>query len=538
MEKRLDRGAGILMPISSLPSPYGIGTFGKAAYEFADLLEEAGQVYWQVLPIGPTSYGDSPYQSFSTFAGNPYFIDLDMLIEEGLVDKAEVKALDWGELEDDIDYSKLYESRYKILKKAFSRTKECAGEAYKEFILNNEDWLNDYALFMACKEHFGQKEWLKWEKDIRIREPEAVKHYTDILNGEIEFWKYIQFKFYAQWDKLKKYINDKDIKIIGDIPIYVALDSSDVWANPKQYQLDENLKPVDVAGCPPDAFSDYGQKWGNPLYDWEVMEKDDFSWWRRRMAAASKLYDIIRIDHFIGIAKYYAIPSEGVPVDGEYRLGPDIKLTKAIDEAIGDAMIIAEDLGVAMPEAKKLLEVSSYPGMKVLEFAFDGNCANEYLPHNYMPNCVVYSGTHDNETLIGYFGTIDKKGFKFLMDYVDCNDDKDKLADSIIRLAYRSVADTAIIQMQDILHKDNKSRMNLPSTIGCNWRWRMKSGEFESRHIEKLYKMADIYYRLPKKVYKKREIEAKKKAEEEKAKKEAQKAAENKKKLSSVVKPM
>ena len=538
MDKRLDRGAGILMPISSLPSPYGIGTFGKAAYEFADLLEEAGQTYWQVLPIGPTSYGDSPYQSFSTFAGNPYFIDLDMLIKEEIVDKKEVEALDWGQLEDDIDYSKLYESRYKILKKAFSKTKEQNSKEYKKFVVDNEEWLDDYALFMACKEHFGQKEWLKWDEDIRIREPKALKHYSTLLEEEVAFWKYIQFKFYSQWEKLKKYVNDKDIKIIGDIPIYVALDSSDVWANPKQYQLDKNLKPIDVAGCPPDAFSDYGQKWGNPLYDWEVMEKDDFAWWRKRMASASKLYDVIRIDHFIGIAKYYAIPVDGVPVDGEYRLGPDIKLIKAIDEAIGNAMIIAEDLGVAMPEAKKLLEVSSYPGMKVLEFAFDGNCANEYLPHNYMPNCVVYSGTHDNETLVGYFETIDKKGFEFLKDYVDCNDDKDKLADSIIRLAYRSVADTAVIQMQDILHKDNKSRMNLPSTIGCNWRWRMKSGEFGSKQAEKLYKLADIYYRLPKKIYKKREIEAKKKAEEEKAKKEAKKAAESRKKLSSVVKPI
>lgn len=495
MDHRLTRGAGILLPISSLPSPYGIGTFGKEAYKFVDQLKEAGQTYWQVLPIGPTSYGDSPYQSFSTFAGNPYFIDLDMLIEEGLLDKSTVNDIIWGELEYDIDYAKIYENRYTVLRKAFLKSKERTGKEYKSFLEKNKYWIEDYSLYMACKDHFENKEWLLWDEDIRLRKPEAVKHYSELLKESIEFWKYVQYKFYSQWNELKKYANDNGIKIIGDIPIYVALDSSDVWANPSQYQLDEDLKPVDVAGCPPDAFSDYGQKWGNPLYDWDAMEKDDFSWWRKRMKAASGLYDIIRIDHFIGMAKYYAIPADGVPVDGEYRLGPGVKLTKAINESIGDAQIIAEDLGVSMPEARELLDASGYPGMKVLEFAFDGNRANEYLPHNYEKNCVVYSGTHDNETLIGYFDSLDKESFKFLKEYTGCHHKKN-LADVIIKMAYQSVADTAIIQMQDILHKDNKSRMNLPSTIGQNWRWRMKKNEFKKEHIEKLYKLTDIYYRL------------------------------------------
>ena len=355
MEQRLTRGAGILLPISSLPSPHGIGTFGKAAYQFVDSLKAAGQMYWQVLPIGPTSYGDSPYQSFSTFAGNPYFIDLDMLVEEGLVERSVLNSIDWGQLEYDIDYSKMYDNRYAILRKAFFKSQEREKEEYKAFIADNKEWLDDYSLFMACKDYFEQKEWLKWEEDIKTRKPEALKYYRALLKEKVEFWQYVQYKFFEQWKKLKTYANENCIEIIGDIPIYVALDSSDVWSDPTHYQLDDNLKPVDVAGYPPDAFSDYGQKWGNPIYDWDAMEKDGFSWWMRRMSAASKLYDVIRIDHFIGIAKYYAIPVDGVPSDGEFRPGPGEKLIEAIDKAVGDSKIIAEDLGDAVPEAKRLL---------------------------------------------------------------------------------------------------------------------------------------------------------------------------------------
>lgn len=509
MEKRLKRGAGILLPISSIPSPYGIGTFGKAAYEFVDKLKKAGQIYWQVLPIGPTSYGDSPYQSFSTFAGNPYFIDLDMLIEDGLLKKEDVKKLDWGDKEDDIDYSKIYENRFTVLKKAFDNARKSKDKEYEAFVSNNAEWLGDYALFMACKEHFGQKEWLLWDEDIKMREPKALERYSAMLEENIEFWKYVQFKFYSQWKSLKKYVNDNGISIIGDIPIYVALDSSDIWANPKQYQLDANLNPVHVAGCPPDAFSDYGQKWGNPLYDWAVMEKDGFAWWKKRMAAAAQMYDVIRIDHFIGIAKYYAIPVDKTPSDGEYRLGPAKKLTDAIDAAIGNAHIIAEDLGVALPEARKLLQKTGYPGMKVMEFAFDGNCSNEYLPHNHKINCVVYVGTHDNETLVGYLNSLDSKGFKYLKAYTGRKRKKD-CAESIIRLTYGSVADTVIIQMQDVLFMDNAARMNLPSTIGQNWKWRLKKDEFGEKEISELFNLADIYFRLPETIYKKRRLEEEK----------------------------
>lgn len=527
--KRLERGAGILLPISSLPSPYGIGSLGQEAYYFVDQLKEAGQRYWQVLPVGPTSFGDSPYQSFSTFAGNPYFIDLDMLQEEGLLKKEEILSIDWGKLAYDVDYQKMYVNRFGILKKAFLRWQEKNAERkdesvdvrknivdirkkisektdlsnyrdcmnlsdYQDFVDKNRDWLEDYSLFMSCKDYFGGVEWLSWNKDIRFREKSALEYYRQLLKEKIEFWCFVQYKFFEQWNALKKYANGKGIQIIGDIPIYVALDSADVWANPGQYQLDETLHPVDVAGCPPDAFSDYGQKWGNPIYDWKVMEKDHFRWWKKRIRAAGSMYDVVRIDHFIGIVRYYAIPADGVPVDGAFREGPGAKLIEAIDESIGDAKVIAEDLGVVVPGVRKLLEQSGYPGMKILEFAFDGNRENEYLPHNYERNCVVYSGTHDNETLLGYFDSLPEKGYTYLQDYTGVKK-REELADAVIRLAYQSVADTVILQMQDILKKDNDARMNLPSTIGQNWRWRLKKEEFGEKQIAFLAKLADIYHR-------------------------------------------
>lgn len=498
MEHRLERGAGILLPVSSLPSPYGIGTLGKEAYHFIDQLELAGQKYWQVLPVGPTSYGDSPYQSFSTFAGNPYYIDLDMLVEEGLIEKEDVEMTNWGELCSDVDYEKMYENRYRILKKAFYRCGKMEKKRIQKFCEKNEFWLTDYCLFMACKDYFGGIAWLSWEEDIRIRKEEAVSYYSQLLKEKMEFWQFVQYKFDQQWNRLKRYANEKGILIIGDIPIYVALDSADIWANTSQYQLDKNLHPMDVAGCPPDAFSDYGQKWGNPLYDWEAMQADDFSWWKKRMEMAHTRYDIIRIDHFIGIVRYFAIPEDGEPADGEYRKGPGMALLKAIQETIGTGNLIAEDLGVIVPEVKKVLKESGYPGMKVLEFAFDGQSDNDYLPHNYEKNCVVYSGTHDNETLLGYFHSLSEEEFGYLCKYVNANKESD-LVKAIIRLAYQSVADTAIIQMQDILEKDNSARMNLPSTVGINWKWRMKTGEFTTEKIAWIREMTEVYNRLPKK---------------------------------------
>ena len=489
-----DRGAGILMPISSLASPYGIGTLGEEAYHFVDRLVKAGQKYWQVLPAGPTSFGDSPYQSFSAFAGNPYFIDLDTLIEEGLLLKDEVTCESWGDDPEDVDYAILFQNRFRVLKKAYKRSRHKEQSSYRTFCRQNAYWLADYCLYMALKFENDNKEWQLWEEDIRFRKKAAVKLWEKKLADEIGFWEFCQYKFYEQWKRLKKYAHKKKIRLIGDIPLYVSMDSADVWANPGQYQLDETLHPVDVAGCPPDAFSDYGQKWGNPIYDWKVMEKDHFRWWKKRIRAAGSMYDVVRIDHFIGIVRYYAIPADGVPVDGAFCEGPGAKLIEAIDESIGDAKVIAEDLGVVVPGVRKLLEQSGYPGMKILEFAFDGNKENEYLPHNYERNCVVYSGTHDNETLLGYFDSLPEKGYTYLQDYTGVKK-REELADAVIRLAYQSVADTVILQMQDILKKDNDARMNLPSTIGQNWRWRLKKEEFGEKQIAFLANLADIYHR-------------------------------------------
>ena len=405
MTTMLKRGAGILMPISSLPAPYGIGTFGKSAYEFADSLKRARQSYWQVLPLGPTSYGDSPYQSFSAFAGNPYFIDLDALLEEELLTKEEIDACYWLDSEEEVKYDAVYYYRFPLLKKAYERSRHGETEEYRAFCAKNSHWLDDYALYMALKGHFGNKEWMKWEEPIRLRKPEAVKRYEELLREEIGYWKFLQFKFYEQWEQLKNYVNGLGISIIGDIPIYVALDSADVWTHPELFQLDpDTLTPLRVAGVPPDAFSDDGQLWGNPLYDWDKIEETGFAWWKDRMRASARLYDVVRIDHFIGVVQYYSIPygaEDGKT--GEWKQGPGKKLTDAINEAAGDAKIIAEDLGIFCPAVKELLRETGYPGMKIIEFAFSGDRFNEHLPHCYEPNSVVYGGTHDNETLVGYF---------------------------------------------------------------------------------------------------------------------------------------
>lgn len=498
MEQRLERGAGILLSVSSLPSAYGIGTFGKEAYHFVDQLWEAKQSYWQVLPIGPTSYGDSPYQSFSTFAGNPYYIDLDMLVEEGLLESEDLTCIDWGALSYDVDYQKMYENRYRVLKKAFYRCSLTEKRKIAVYVEENADWLTDYTLFMACKDYFGGKSWLEWEEGIKMRSPVSIAYYSELLREKVQFWQFVQYKFDEQWNRLKRYANEKNIKIIGDIPIYVALDSADVWSNTKQYRLDEKLNPVDVAGCPPDAFSDYGQKWGNPLYNWETMERDGFLWWKKRIVDAAKRYDVIRIDHFIGIVRYYAIPVQGLPADGEFKDGPGEALIHAINEVLGESKIIAEDLGVLVPKVRKTLKESGYPGMKVLEFAFDANPENEYLPHCYQNNCVVYSGTHDNETLEGYFESLSKKELDFLYAYTGAGK-KEELTKAVIAMAYRSVADTVIIQMQDVLEKDNRARMNLPSTVGKNWKWRMKQGEFGKKEVLWLKTLSQTFGRAPRK---------------------------------------
>lgn len=490
----LQRGAGILLPVSSLPSPYGIGTFGKAAYAFVDQLVEAGQRYWQVLPLGSTNYGDSPYQSFSAFAGNPYFIDLDMLCEEGLLKIDEIQHIEWQKTPDRVEYELLWEHRYMVLKQAFIRSNHKETEKYQHFMEENTQWIQDYGLFMACKENFGNVEWLKWDKDIRFRQPEALQRYRKAFSQEIEFYQFLQYKFYEQWSRIKKYANEHGVEIIGDMPIYVALDSVDVWVNPRLFELDEERKPVCVAGCPPDAFSDDGQKWGNPLYNWKVMEVEEFAWWKHRMAAAAKLFDVVRIDHFIGIVRYYVIPANDSARNGWFEWGPGEKLIRALDEARGRTKIIAEDLGVVIPQVGELLEKAGYPGMKVIEFAFDGNTDNPYLPHMYQKNCVVYGGTHDNETLVGYYDNLSVDNLAYALQYTDCSNRAD-LIEKVFLMAYRSIADTVIFQMQDVLEKGNEARMNLPATIGENWRWRLLEGEFTKEKRTWLKSLSIIYGR-------------------------------------------
>ena len=408
------RASGILLPVSSIPSAYGSGSFSKEAYEFVDFLEKAGQSYWQILPLGPTGYGDSPYQSFSTFAGNPYYIDFEELIEEGLLTKEQCEECDWGGSEAYVDYEKIYKSRFRVLKEAFDNSRLEDNEDFQAFVAENAFWLSDYSLYMAVKDSYKGKSWSEWDGDIRLRKPEAIEKYAEKLKEEILFYEFQQYLFDTQWRKLKKYANDKGVKIIGDIPIYVALDSADTWANPELFQLDENRRPTGVAGCPPDAFSATGQLWGNPLYKWDYHKETEYAWWIQRISYCYKLYDVVRIDHFRGFDEYYNIPFGDTTAEfGRWEKGPGYDLFKVMKKKIGNKPVIAEDLGFLTPTVNQLLKKSSYPGMKVLQFAFDSREESDYLPHNYTANSVVYTGTHDNDTTVGWYQTISRRDRSF-----------------------------------------------------------------------------------------------------------------------------
>ena len=489
------------MPISSLPSEYGIGCFSKSAYEFVDWLKKAGQSYWQILPLGPTSYGDSPYQSFSTFAGNPYFIDLDTLMEECVLTKKECDAVDWGRVKGSIDYKKIYEGRYPLLRKAYERSKVQENTEYQKFVEENSWWLSDYALFMAVKDRFGGVEWKQWADDIKLRWGPAMDYYREELYFDIEFQQYMQFKFYEQWMKLKAYANKKGIQIIGDIPIYVAMDSADTWAHPELFQLDEENVPVAVAGCPPDGFSATGQLWGNPLYRWGYHRETGYQWWLSRLSYVFRLYDVVRIDHFRGFDEYFSIPyGAETAVDGHWEKGPGIELFWRVREALGEKPVIAEDLGYVTDTVRDLVRDSGFPGMKVLEFAFDSRdsgCANDYLPHNYPENSVAYTGTHDNETLVGWWGSISKEEQKLTREYLcDAYTPEKELYKSLISLVMRSAAKLCVIPMQDYLGLDNRYRMNTPSTVGTNWKWRIRKNQLSVRLQKEIHGIALRYGRM------------------------------------------
>ena len=497
----MKRSAGILLPISSLPSPYGIGCFSQEAYDFVDWLKEAGQTYWQILPLGVTSYGDSPYQSFSAFAGNPYFISLDELVKEGVLTTAECKKANFGRKADDIDYSCLYIERNRLLRLAYSRSDIGHNEAFLRFCEKNQWWLDDFALFMAVKDRFEGRPWIEWAEDIRLRWQNAMDYYRRELYYEVEYYKYLQFKFDEQWSKLKTYANSKGIQIIGDIPIYVAMDSADAWAHPELFQLDQDNVPLAVAGCPPDGFSATGQLWGNPLYRWDYHRNTGYQWWISRMSYCFRLYDVVRIDHFRGFDEYFSIPyGDKDARGGHWEKGPGIDLFRKIEQALGWKQVIAEDLGYMTDSVRHLVYESGFPGMKVLEFAFDSRdsgCANDYLPHNYPVNSVAYTGTHDNETIVGWWSSITKEEQKLARDYMcDQYTPESELYKSLISLIMRSSAKLCVIPMQDYLGLGNNCRINTPSTVGKNWKWRVNTRQLSLKLQKEIQEMTLRYGRM------------------------------------------
>ncbi len=499
------RKSGILLPVSAVPSNYGIGGFSKEAYAFVDFLKEAGQKIWQILPLGPTGYGDSPYQAFSTFAGNPYYIDLETLIEEGLLTKEECDAPDVGGSCEYVDYEKIYASRFPLLKKAFDRAfeeKNFAGNAaYLEFKSENAFWLEDYTLYMAIKDARDGMSFTLWEDDVRLRKEEALDKCRREYAKEIEFYKFQQFLFASQWKKLKAYANEQGLEIVGDIPIYVSADSADVWANPRLFQLTEEGLPSAVAGCPPDAFSATGQLWGNPLYDWDYHKETGYEWWMQRISYCYQLYDILRIDHFRGFDEYWSIPyGDPTAEKGKWVKGPGYDIFETMKQKLGDKAVIAEDLGFLTDSVLELVAKTGYPGMKVLQFAFDSREDSDYLPHNYTRNSVVYTGTHDNDTTVSWYWQRTEEDKAMTNDYLDISvaeleSNPNLIAWKMIRAALGSVSDTAIIPMQDYLEKGGEARINTPSTLGNNWKWRMTKDACTPELAAKIKTLCELYGR-------------------------------------------
>ncbi|MBE6770210.1 MAG: 4-alpha-glucanotransferase [Ruminococcaceae bacterium] len=493
------RLSGILLPIFSLPSKHGIGTFGKEAFSFVDFLKESGQSYWQILPLGPTSFGDSPYQSFSAYAGNPYFIDLDLLCEQGLLKREDYEDIVWCTDEHLVNYELLYNNRLKVLHKAYLNLKENLPKDYSEIYNQNKFWLDDYALFMAIKDANNGASWDKWSDNLRFRREDAIEKAKKLYADKIDFYIALNYLFVKQWLALKTYANENGIKIIGDMPIYVAFDSADVWANPEQFVLDKSLMPKSVAGCPPDDFCEDGQLWGNPLYNWAKMKKEEtpYSWWCKRISHSLKIYDLIRIDHFRGFEAYYSIPfGDKTAKNGVWKKGPGLHFFKCLKETFGQLPIIAEDLGTLTEGVYKLLHNTGFPGMKVLQFAFSTDEESEYLPHNHIKNCVVYTGTHDNDTLKGWEQTLDSETLAYVKKYLNINEGDD-FNWSVIKAAFSSVADTVIIPLQDFCSVDSVGRINTPATLGDNWQWRVSSTYLNDWLSNLIYKTTKLYSRLP-----------------------------------------
>ena len=489
------RESGILMPISSLPSPYGIGTFGQEAFRFVDFLHAAGQRVWQILPLCPTGVGDGAYQSFSTFAGNPYFIDLSLLAEDGLLTKDEIEAVDFGDDPRAVDYGKLYKNRPIVWKKAFRRFVDDPPKDYAAFEKEQASWLSGYARFMALKDRYSGAPWYKWPEPFRSCKGDHP-YLDDAPDPAIAYYKMLQYLFYKQWGKLKAYAAERGVEILGDLPIYVSLDSADVWCHPELFDLDEKEQPVEVAGCPPDAFSEDGQRWGNPLYDWDAHRKTGFAWWIDRLRQACTLYDRVRIDHFRGLEAYYCIPAkDDTARNGKWRKGPGMELFRAAEDALGTLPILAEDLGFLTPEVYKLLIDSGFPGMRVMQFAFsDAAGDSAYLPHNFIRHCVAYAGTHDNEPILAWAENASDEERAFAKEYLHLTDRADA-GEGMIRALFGSVADLVVVQMQDWLGLGAEGRINEPSTMSGNWTWRTTEQDLTEEIAAKVYRFTWLYRR-------------------------------------------
>ena len=489
------RESGILMHITSLPGPYGIGTMGKQAFAFVDFLKAAGQTCWQILPLTPTGYGDSPYQSCSTYAGNPYLIDLDQLVEEGLLHKEELDSICWGSREDKVDFGIQYNNKLKVLRLAYERF--VAGGEFEDFCRAHSSWLPDFALFMALKGKLGGEPWYRWEHKLKFRDPGAIWQARQELGEDIRFYSFVQYLFYRQWNALRAYAHENEITIIGDVPIYVPYDSVEVWTDPEAFQLDEKLDPVAVAGGPPDAFTADGQLWGNPLYRWDVMAEDGFSWWLRRLKAAGELYDVVRMDHFRGLEAYWAVPfGDATARGGKWVKGPGMDFINAVKNGLPGLKMIAEDLGFLTQEVLDLRDASGFPGMKVLGFAFDSREPSEYLPHTYPANSVCYTGTHDNMTTRQWFDTAGENAVAYAKEYM-CLSEQEGLVWGTIRTAMASVSDLCVIPMQDYLDLGADARMNFPGTqTSANWTWRATEGFAPMALAEKIYALAKLYGRV------------------------------------------
>jgi len=499
MTKKTQRSSGILCHPTSFPGRFGVGSLGEEAKKFIDFLIESQQKIWQILPLGPTGFGDSPYQCFSAYAGNPILIDLDLLHSEGWLNENDLSVENQFHSKI-VEFEKVYQFKKPILKKAYTNFKEKANSLeiskFDVFCRNNKQWLNDFALFASLKNHFEGKAWTEWEKDLVKRKPETLDKYKNELSEAIDFQKYMQYIFFKQWAEVKAYANQNGIEILGDVPIYISFDSADAWTNPEYFLFDENMKPTHVAGVPPDYFSADGQLWGNPIYNWNEIEKEGFKWWIERIKANLTLFDILRIDHFRGFEAFWSVPAdEKTARNGKWVKAPGIALFQAIREALGEIPIIAEDLGVITPEVEKLRDMFGFPGMKILQFAFNGDAENEYLPHNYTRNSIVYTGTHDNDTTRGWYDKItDEYVKRQIHEYMNC--DGKNISWDLIRLAWAAASKTAIAPMQDLLELGNEARMNMPGSAVANWSWRFEHGALDNLLKEnKLRKITQIFAR-------------------------------------------